>query len=467
MSVSTILRCAGCATTVDPTDIGAPSPYRCPNAERARDVDHVLTWDPVVAGVKQWPASMSTDPFLRYRSLQHSYHLHLALGGTDAHYVRLVERLGVALVRHGGPTFAVAPLRQLHDVALVAEEADVWVRDDTAGVAGSHKARHLMAILLHLEVRKVAKRIPLAIASCGNAALAAATLARAAARPIHVFVPTWANPVVVGWLRDLGAHVVECPRRDDDPPGDPCLHRFREAVSGGALPFTVQGSENGFAIDGGATAGHELADGFAMLGVPDRLLIQVGGGAWASGVWRGLRDARGLGVIDRLPALHCVQAQGCAPLVAAWMTVATRALIILGQENLLDDGSDGFEVAAATLAVTEARRSVEAAMQWALTHRSGVMVPWLNPQSVATGIIDDEAYDWAALVRAMLVSGGWPVTVSDAQVSQATALVNADGIDADETGSAAVAGVLALGGRAGVGGRERAVATVTGIRRHR
>jgi threonine synthase len=444
VNADTTLRCAGCATTVDPTDIGAPPPYRCPHADRARDVDHVLTWDPVVAGVRAWPDDISTDPFLRYRTLQHSYHLHAAMGGTDVEYHRLVERIGATLQRNGGPGFSVAPLRPL-DAVSATTGADVWARDDTAGVAGSHKARHLMAILLHLEVRRVAKRIPLAIASCGNAALAAATLARAAARPIHVFVPTWANPVVVQQLRELGARIIECPRRDEDPPGDPCLHRFHEAVAGGALPFTVQGPENGFAIDGGATSGHELADGFAMLGVPDRLFVQVGGGAWASGVWRGLRDARGLAVIDRLPALHCVQAEGCAPLVAAWRTVAARALTTLDHPDLLDDGDD---VAAAALVVPEARQAVEAAMQWALTHRSGVMAPWANPHSAATGILDDEAYDWAVLVRAMLVSGGWPVTITDDHVATATHSVNADGIDADETGSAAVAGVLALGLRA-------------------
>jgi threonine synthase len=457
MSVSTILRCAGCATLVDPTDIGAPPPYRCPQADRAKDVDHVLSWDPVVAGVRAWPDDTSTDPFLRYRTLQHSYHLNDALGGTDAEYLRLVDRIGVALQRTDGRGFSVAPLRPL-DAVSAATGADVWARDDTAGVAGSHKARHLMAILLHLEVRKVAKRVPLAIASCGNAALAAATLARAAARPIHVFVPTWANPVVLNQLRELGARIIECPRRDDDPPGDPCLHRFHEAVAEGALPFTVQGPENGFAIDGGATSGHELADGFAMLGVPDRLVIQVGGGAWASGVWRGLRDARGLAVIDRLPMLHCVQAEGCAPLVAAWRAVAARALAALGHPDLLDDGD---ELAAAALVVPEARSAVEAAMQWAQTHRSGVMAPWVNPHSAATGILDDEAYDWAALVRAMLVSGGWPLTISDDAVARATTLVNTDGIDADETGSAAVAGALVLGARPGA----RVVATVTGIRR--
>ena len=43
----------------------------------------------------------------------------------------------------------------------------------------------------------------------------------------------------------LGAHVVRCPRRADDPPGDPCVLRFREAVAAGAIPFAVQSSRGG------------------------------------------------------------------------------------------------------------------------------------------------------------------------------------------------------------------------------
>ena len=463
MSVSVVLRCAGCAATVDPLDVGAPAPFRCPNAGRAPNVDHVLSWDPLLAGVRAWPEETSTNPFLRYRTLHHSYHLHLGLGGTDAEYVRLVERLDAALLKNGGPGFRVAPVLPL-DALSAATGVDAWGRNDTTGVAGSHKARHLMAILLHLEVRKVPLRTPLAIASCGNAAIAAATLARAAGRTVQVFVPSWANPVVLVELQSLGARIVECPRRDTDPPGDPCIHRFHEAVAKGALPFCVQGPENGFTIDGGATSGQELVDAFAMLGVPDRLFVQVGGGAWASGVWRGLRDGRGLGAIDRLPALHCVQAKGCAPLVEAWRAVAGRALRTLGHEELLEEG---FDVVAAALVTNEARSAVESAMQWALTHRPAVMPVWHDPHSVATGILDDEAYDWAVLVRSMLVSGGWPVTVSDEQITAATTLVNAGSIDADETGSAAAAGLVAFRERNwGVAG-ERVAVTVTGIRRRR
>lgn len=464
VSVSVVLRCAGCAATVDPLDVGAPAPFRCPNADRAKTVDHLLTWDPVLAGVREWPVETSNNPFLRYRTLHHSYYVHMQSGGTDAEYVRLVERIDAALQRNGGVGFSVAPLVPL-DSFEAAVPFDVWGRDDTGGVGGSHKARHLMAILLHLEVRKVPLRVPLAIASCGNAAIAAATLAKAAGRTVQVFVPDWIAAGPREHLRALGAKVVECPRSDDDPPGDPCMHRFHEAVAKGALPFCVQGPENGLTIDGGATAGQELVDGFAMLGVPDRLLVQVGGGAWASGVWRGLRDGLGLGVLDRLPALHCVQAEGCAPLVEAWRTVAERALAALGHQDLIDEGPD---VVAAALADPAARNAVEAALQWALTHRPQVMRTWADPHSLATGILDDEAYDWAALVRATLVTGGWPIKVTDGQIAAATLLVNANGrIAASETGAAAAAGGLALSER--VAGNatspERIVVTVTGVKR--
>jgi len=44
--------------------------------------------------------------------------------------------------------------------------------------------------------------------------------------------------------------------------GDPCFLAFRRAVAAGALPFGVQGTENGLAIEGGRTLGFEMAEAF-------------------------------------------------------------------------------------------------------------------------------------------------------------------------------------------------------------
>ena len=85
------------------------------------------------------------------------------------------------------------------------------MKDETGNVSGSHKARHLMGIMSTSRSLERAglvtreHRRALAIASCGNAALAAAVVARAAGRPLDVFVPPDAHPGVLDRLVALGA----------------------------------------------------------------------------------------------------------------------------------------------------------------------------------------------------------------------------------------------------------------------
>ena len=464
-SVSVVLRCAGCAATVDPSDASIRSPFQCPNAKRAPNIDHVLAWDPVGAGVTGWPTDNSINPFIRYRTLQNSYWLGRSLGGTDADHVALVERLDRAISAVDGTGFRVTPLVP-SDAASEALDVDVWTKNDTHNVAGSHKARHLMGLLLHLELKRVSNRTPLAIASCGNAAFAAATLGRAAKRPVHVHIPPGANPVVVEMLRSRGALLTVCPRLDSDPPGDPCMHRFHEALSRGELPFCVQGSENGLTIDGGATIGHELADQLSMLGLPvDRIFVQVGGGALGSAAFQGLRDAVAFGVLDTIPKFHAVQSEGCAPLVLAWERVAMRALRSLNHESLFDEGNGAVALA---LSDPTARPAVEEALLYAATHRGQFMAPFEGTlQSVAGGIIDDETYDWMALLRATFATGGWPVTTSEEALVEANRLVcsGRDPADTDETGSASLAGAITARRSGDLMEGERIVTLITGIRR--
>ena len=69
-----------------------------------------------------------------------------------------------------------------------------------------------------------------------------------------------------------------------------------------------------------------------------------------------------------------------------------------------------------------------------------------EPRSVAHGILDDETYDWFAIVEGMLESGGWPVIVDEPLLTEACVMANAAGVNADETGAASLAGMLALHG---------------------
>jgi threonine dehydratase len=388
-------------------------PFRCARSG-SDDVDHVLEHRIGTDAVLD--RGDDANPFVRYREGLYAWHAARARGLGDGAFVDRVRRLDDAIAAVDGHGFRATPFNRS---PALGERIDVelWVKDETRNVAGSHKARHLMGLLLYLEVVEQGMKPPLAIASCGNAALAAAVLARAASRALQVFVPPDAEPAVLERLRTLGATVVVCPRAPGER-GDPCVHRFHESLAGGALPFCCQGNENGLAIDGGQTLIYEmLASGAPPL---DDLVVQVGGGALASASMQACARAVAAGLLEHAPRVHTVQTQGAAPLRRAWERVQQ-------QRGL-------------------ATASTEAALRDAAAHRSKFMWPWeAVPHSVATGILDDETYDWLAVLRGMAATGGSAAVVDEATLRQANRwALETTGIAVSHTGSAGLAGLLQL-----------------------
>jgi threonine dehydratase len=450
------LVCTGCGRVVGPQ---MAFPTRCPDAVAGDDVDHVLARRVDPAAVR-FLADDDPEPFVRFRELSRAFHLARAAGWSDERFVDLVHRLDRAVATVDGHGFRVTPFERadvLSERLGFTADGGVWIKDETGGVGGSHKARHLMGILLALLVAEetdpaAATHGPLAIASCGNAALAAAVVAHAAARRLDVFVPPDADPVVLGRLEHLHARVEAVPREPGET-GDPTVRRLGEALAAGAVPFTCQGPANGLAIEGGATLAWELAGAMAATGTPmDRLVVQVGGGALASACAVGLREARDLGVIASLPAIDTVQTQGAWPLRRAWDLLVER----LAADGVAVGGPLDPEDPVVAAVLADAAR-----------HRSDYMWPWATePHSVARGILDDETYDWYAIVRAMLETGGRPIVVDEDRLREANDLAHQlTTIDADETGTAGLAGVLDLLARGDIRPEERVAVLFTGIRR--
>lgn len=95
------------------------------------------------------------------------------------------------------------------------------------------------------------------------------------------------------------------------------------------------------------------------------------------------------------------------------------------------------------------------------------MWPWeQTPHSIAHGILDDETYDWAAVVEGTLESGGWPLTVSEGRLAQARAIARAaTDIPVDATGAAGLAGLLELVSVGAIGPQERVAVVFSGRER--
>ena len=418
-------------------------PFAC--AHRGQDdgehvLEHRLASDAVL------DRDDSTHPFVRWREALYAWHAARVRGWSDADFVSLVQRLDESIARVDGHGFGITPFGNAPALGQRLG-LELWVKDETHNVAGSHKARHLMGLLLYLAVvegepgRTAAtsgSQAPLAIASCGNAALAAAVLARAASRALQVFVPPDAEPGVLDRLAALGASVVVCPREPGER-GDPCMRHFRRALAQGALPFCCQSNQNGLTIDGGTTLVLEILGA----GAPplDHLLIQVGGGALASACVQAYARAQARGLVRQLPRVHVVQTQGAAPLARAWTCV---------QQRMADQGE-----------------SAGAALAYAANHRSQFMWPWEEPpHSVASGILDDETYDWLAVLRGVATSGGGTVVVDEETLQQANRLVyETTTIKPSHTGSAGLAGLLQLQRQGLIAPGARVGVLLTGVQR--
>ena len=440
------LICHGCGAS-PPKD--EPYPFRCPNADSGDDADHVLKIELETEG-DVFPRTGDLNPFVRYRELLYSWRIAIARGMSDDEYVALVNDLDERVAAVDGAGFELTPFSERPELAADLGADALYVKNETENVSGTHKARHLMGIALYLEVAERTGLVPegdkprLAISSCGNAALAAAVVASALGRALDVYVPDWADENVLERLKQLGANIIVCKRKKNTQ-GDPCTLAFRKAVKAGALPFTCQGSENGLAIDGGRTLGWELVS--QESGKFDQLFLQIGGGALASSVIQALRIAHSMAAIDSIPRIHAVQTEGGHPLERSWQRVLWEFDKRMSRGG--NPSPDGAGDAQLGTWLFENRDSAEGrgALRHAALNRREFMWPWEEPpQSEATGILDDETYDWYEIVHGMIDSSGWPVVVTEAQIRQAHVVARTrTGIDVDATGTAGLAGALQLG----------------------
>lgn len=442
------LRCVGCGVEVPVEQHGVP-PFVCPN--RSDGGTHILR--PFLPAPSSGGTPAFVQPFLRFADRMLAFHRCRELGLSHAGlYHATVEKLSEQVTHLTGKKFSHTPLYRSDALSLhfgLSERGGVYVKDETQNPGGSHKGRHLFGIMVELLVAESLSpaassvaRAPLAIASCGNAALSAAVIARAAHWPLQVFIPTDAEASVVSALGELGATIAVCPRQEGVS-GDPCYLRFAEAVKEGAIPFCCQGPDNGLTYDGGQTLMDEaICDMVAMETIPSRVFVQVGGGALAASCALAIETALYTGLLSHRPHFYSVQTESVSPLA--------RALGRVRQEH----GPQG---------------SLLSDAQWRqiAADKKRYMWPWESvPHSAAHGILDDETYDWLPVVKEIWKSGGDALTVSESHILQAHELCKkATGVSVSATGSAGLAGLLWLHERQALDPDENVLILLTGVAR--
>lgn len=163
------------------------------------------------------------------------------------------------------------PLWVLPGQALGLNCAEVWLKLEHLQVGGSFKARGMLNRMLSHTIPESG----VIIASGGNAGIATAAAARALGVRCEVFVPEVSPEAKRARLRDLGADVVVTGAAYAQA-FEACLARQRE--SGALLMHAYDQVE---VAAGAGTLAREIE---AQAGLPDSVLVSVGGGGLIAGV---------------------------------------------------------------------------------------------------------------------------------------------------------------------------------------
>jgi len=192
------------------------------------------------------------------------------------------------------------PLWRLPGAALGLGCAEVWLKLEHLQVAGSFKARGMFN---RLRSQKALPAAGVIIASGGNAGIAAALAARALGVRCEVFVPETTPPSKRQRLVVAGAHTTVAGGSYAEA-FEACIARQR---STGALMMHAYDQPE--VLAGAGTLAMEIE---AEAGVPDRVLVSVGGGGLIAGIAAWFEGCTRVESMEpqNAPTLHSALARG-------------------------------------------------------------------------------------------------------------------------------------------------------------
>ena len=280
------------------------------------------------------------------------------------------------------------PLLPLPRLAAHLGLRHVWGKDEGQNPTGTFKARGLgMAIS---RARTLGAR-GFVVPSAGNAGGAAAVYAARCGLPCAVIVPRGTPPAAIAEAQMAGAHVFTI--EGSIATAGKVVARLAPALGW----FDLSTLKEPYRLEGKKTMGLELAEQLGWSG-PDVLFYPTGGGTGLVGIPKGYEELRAMGWLSGpLPRMVAVQADGCAPVAAAFAAGAETT------------------------------------------------TPWENPATHAAGLRVPSPFAGRQILRILRETGGTAVAVSEDEIRDGQRrLARLEGVWTAPEGAALVAALARL-----------------------
>jgi threonine synthase len=282
---------------------------------------------------------------------------------------------------------------------------DLYAKNEGENPTGSFKDRGMTVGItkaVELDVKTVI------CASTGNTSASLAAYAAKAGLQCIVLIPS--GKIALGKLAQAmvyGAKVVQIRGNFDQ-----ALKMVLELSEHNEV--YLLNSINPFRLEGQKSLAYEICDQLNWV-PPDRVIVPVGNAGNISAIWKGFVEFHKIGLIDKLPKMIAIQAEGAAPIARA-----------------IKNGK--YEI-----------------------------MPERKPETIATAIRIGAPVSWKKALRAIRDSGGMAETVTDEEILEGQKkIARLEGLFVEPASASSIAGLKKLFEAGEIGKDEVTVCVITG-----
>ncbi len=316
--MSFVIKCLDCGHTAP----FIPSSMHCPQCNsqwRAAQYD-------MAEVAKTFPSEIKDRPFdlWRYREL-------LPIRNPNP-----ILRLG-----EGG-----TPLIQAANLGMMLGLQNLFIKDERQGPTSSFKDRQAAVTIAALKEGGITEMVA---ASTGNVAIALSAYAARAGIKLWAFVTSLVPGVKMREIALYGSQVVKITGSYDQAKQVAAEFARQRGL------YQDMGARTVTAVEAMKTLAFEIAEQLTMhqgpppgstkekpkWRTPDWYIQAVSGGMGPLGVYKGFTELKELGLIDRVPALAPIQAEGCAPMVLSWKKGLEKAEPVLSPKTRIETLATG------------------------------------------------------------------------------------------------------------------------------
>jgi threonine synthase len=253
-------------------------------------------------------------------------------------------------IRNPNPTLRLGeggtPLIQAANLGMMLGLPNLFIKDERQGPTSSFKDRQAAVTIAALKEGGITEMVA---ASTGNVAISLSAYAARAGIKLWAFVTSLVPGVKMREIALYGSQVVKITGSYDQAKQVAAEFARQRGL------YQDMGARTVTAVEAMKTIAFEIAEQLTLQRgappdstdeapkwrTPDWYIQAISGGMGPLGVYKGFCELKKLGMIDHIPAMAPIQAEGCAPMVESWKKGLEKAEPVLSPKTRIETLATG------------------------------------------------------------------------------------------------------------------------------